>query len=54
MPIEIRELVIKVTVEEHQKVPDTGTPQSQHALKKGIIDECVAIVMAKLERQRER
>ena len=54
MPIEIRELQIKVTVgDEGQAAEGTAAPSSGEA-QEDIIKACVEQVLAILEKQRER
>lgn len=51
MPLEIRELVVKVTVDENQKNQDgIMTPQE----KKSLIDQCKRQVLKELERKARR
>jgi hypothetical protein len=57
MPVEIRELVIKSTINENKEVNDD--PNVNHSvnadkLKKQIIEECVEVIMEKLERKARR
>lgn len=53
MPIEIRELVVKITVEESQT--KKGLSEEELAeLKRKIIKECVDKVVSKLENQTQR
>lgn len=53
MPLEVRELVIKVTIEQ-----DAPTPPSDEkallAIKRAIIRECVEEVLVKLDKQAQR
>lgn len=53
MPIEIRELVIKVNIVEDQKADAVDT-QNLSDLKRQIIKECTEKVIAKLEKKSER
>lgn len=53
MPLEIRELVIKVTVEEHARKSGMDQKDLQD-LKNQVIKECVEKVMVKLENLSER
>lgn len=53
MPLEIRELVIKVTVEETTAKPATATEQLTNA-KADIVKECIEKIMRKLEQFNER
>lgn len=49
MPIEIRELVIKVTVDEKSKRSDSGMdPRELERLKEKIVKECMANIMQKM------
>lgn len=55
MPLEIRELVIKVTINEARgNNPDVLTQEKVLELKNKIIKECVEKVIATLERTNER
>lgn len=57
MPIEIRELVIKTTVNENKEVhedPNVEHNVDPNKLKKDIINECVEVIMRKLERKDRR
>ena len=58
MPIEIRELVIKVTVHEDSRRPTNApaafTAEAREQLRQEITDGCVREVLAQLRRQRER
>ncbi|SHM03950.1 DUF5908 family protein [Flavobacterium chilense] len=54
MPIEIRELVIKVNIVEDHKATDTVDSHNLSDLKRQIIKECTERVMAKLEKKSER
>jgi hypothetical protein len=53
MPIEIRELVIKVTIEDH-KGKKAVDAKDLHELKNKVVKECVDKVLAKLESISER
>jgi hypothetical protein len=53
MPLEIRELVIKVTVEE-ENTTSPSDEKTLFALKRAIIRECVEEVLLKLEKKAER
>ncbi len=54
MPIEIRELVIKVNVGS-EKPQQTGIgPDDLRKLKREIADECVRKVMQELQKRKER
>jgi hypothetical protein len=46
MPLEIRELIIKVTVEDQEK---RLTDKAMLELKKSIINECTEKILAKLK-----
>jgi hypothetical protein len=54
MPIEIRELVIKVNIVEENKGTDTIDTHHLSDLKRQIIKECTERVIAKLEKKSER
>jgi hypothetical protein len=54
MPIEIRELKIKVTVEENTKRKNVLDVKDIDALKNKIVKECVDKVMIKLNSLTER
>ena len=53
MPLEIRELVIRVTIEE-EHVPPAIDEKDLPVLKRAIIRECVEEVLAKLEKRADR
>ncbi|MBS1635986.1 MAG: hypothetical protein JST26_08680 [Bacteroidetes bacterium] len=53
MPLEIRELVVKITVEEQNAKRGLSEHELQE-LKKKIIKECVDKVIVKLENQLQR
>ena len=53
MPLEIRELVIKVTIEEENTTPPSDE-KALFAIKRAIIRECVEEVLVKLEKRAER
>ena len=53
MPLEIRELVIKVTVEEQQNPPAIDEKALQ-ALRRSLIRECVEAVLIRLEKSADR
>lgn len=53
MPIEIRELVIKVAIEERQQKPAIGQEDLQE-LKNRIVKECTEKILAKLHNLSER
>lgn len=57
MPVEIRELVIKSTINENKEVnndPNVEHSVNPNKLKKQIIEECVDIIMEKIERKSRR
>ena len=54
MPIEIRELVIKVNIVEDHKATDAIDTHNLSDLKRQIIKECTERVIAKLEKKSER
>lgn len=56
MPIEIRELVIKTTIEENNKKRDFSSVDSINIplLKEKIIEECIEKVLELMERKAER
>ena len=55
MPIEIRELVIKVTVHEDGRRPAAAVSAEALAqLRRELTESCVREVLAQLRRQRER
>ncbi|MEM0939792.1 MAG: DUF5908 family protein [Bacteroidota bacterium] len=51
MPLEIRELIVKVTVDAGASSNETGFT---HQDKKKLVDECVRKVMKELKSKRER
>jgi hypothetical protein len=53
MPLEIRELVVKVTIEENTVQPGTDETRLRQ-LKQSIIKECVEEVLMKLENLSDR
>jgi len=53
MPLEIRELVIKVTIEEENAAPPSDE-KALSAIKRAIIRECVEEVLIRLEKRAER
>ncbi|PYF75135.1 DUF5908 family protein [Pedobacter nutrimenti] len=53
MPIEIRELVIRVVIEKHP-VGETFNPEVIHHLKSEIIKECTAKIIQKIKKSTER
>ncbi len=54
MPLEIRELVIKVTVEEKANHINQNERIDKDELKKDIIKECVNLIMTKLDQISDR
>ncbi len=54
MPIEIRELKIRVTIEENSKRKNTLDIKEIDALRNNIVKECVDKVMVKLNNLTER
>ncbi|QJD96203.1 hypothetical protein HH214_10160 [Mucilaginibacter robiniae] len=53
MPLEIRELVIKINVESGYEKPAT-TDKDLNKLKAAIVKECTAAIMANIKAQRDR
>jgi hypothetical protein len=53
MPLEIRELVIKVTIGE-ENTPSPTDEKALLAIKRSIIKQCVEEVLIKLEKKAER
>jgi hypothetical protein len=53
MPLEIRELVIRVTIEE-ERLPPPADEKTLQTLKRAIIKECVEEVLTKLETRADR
>ena len=53
MPIEIRELVIRVSVDEKQKKTDTD-PRELSDLKNKIVKECMEKIMLKMDNLTDR
>jgi hypothetical protein len=53
MPIEIRELLIKVTIEEHVRKPGPD-PREWQELKNKIVRECMDKLLVKLTNPPER
>jgi hypothetical protein len=53
MPLEVRELVIKVTIEEENTTPPSDE-KALFAIKRAIIRECVEEVLVRLEKRAER
>lgn len=54
MPVEIRELVVKITVDETAAGQKAFSETELQELKKRIIKECVDKVVAKIETQVQR
>lgn len=54
MPIEIRELHIKINVDEGNKQQASSSPSKKKEDKKDMVAECVEQVMEILQRQKER
>jgi len=54
MPIEIRELKIRVTVDENSQKKNVTDIKDMEALKNKIVKECVDKVMSKLNNLTER
>ena len=54
MPVEIRELVVKITVDESGPGQKGLSETDWQELKKKIIKECVDKVLAKIENQVQR
>jgi hypothetical protein len=57
MPLEIRELIIRVTVNDNEvaSYPDSEEiNEKMQLLKDGIVNECVEKVMIKIEKMRAR
>ena len=54
MPVEIRELIIKVNIAEENKSRLSGDSKEILELKKQIIKECTEKVISKLEKKSER
>ena len=53
MPLEVRELVIKVTIEE-QRTPPPAAEKTQQTIRRTLIRECVEEVLARLDRRAKR
>jgi predicted metal-binding transcription factor (methanogenesis marker protein 9) len=53
MPIEIRELIVKITVDEAQSKKGLSEEELME-LKKALVKECVDKVLVKLENQVQR
>ena len=54
MALEIRELVVKVTVTEGATAPATQDPKTLEDLKRALVRDCVAEVLRQLEKLNER
>ena len=54
MPIEIRELKIKVTVDENERKRNNNEIRDIDALKNRIVKECMDKIMARLNNLAER
>ncbi|TDX01281.1 DUF5908 family protein [Dinghuibacter silviterrae] len=54
MALEIRELVVKVTVQEETKASLLEDPKVLEDLRRTLLRECVAEVMRQLEKMNER
>ncbi len=54
MPLEIRELIIKVTVKEDQFKNDEQLDMKLRDLKKEVIKECIDKISARMELLNER
>ena len=55
MALEIRELVVKVTVTEGGRPPAaTDDPKTLEELKRSLVRDCVAEVLRQLEKRNER
>ncbi len=54
MPIEIRELIIKTTIEDGTQNNKTEEPLNFAAFKERIIEECIERTMELIERKEER
>lgn len=53
MPVEIRELVIRATVES-QRAPESIAPESRDQELEDIVSQCVEQVLEALKREKER
>lgn len=53
MPLEIRELVIKINVQEQQQQQEI-TEEALKKLKDKIVNECLAKVIKKIEKSQDR
>ncbi len=54
MPIEIRELVIRVTIDDHKAKPSAPDAKELQELRNKLVKECVDKVLARLESLAER
>lgn len=54
MPIEIKELVVRATVDETARRPSDGEVQLDKETRRQIISECIEQVVTLLERKAER
>lgn len=54
MPLEIRELVIKVTIEEHPRKPTKDIAEKLESFKEELIRQCYERIINKLESHLER
>lgn len=54
MPLEIRELVIRVNIEEDNKKSNVEIKDELQVYKRGIIEECVEVILQKLEDKQDR
>jgi hypothetical protein len=54
MPIEIKELVVRITVQDKLLIPSQPTNALPSISVKAIVEECVEKVMEKLEAKLER
>ncbi|GGH69130.1 hypothetical protein HNQ91_002748 [Filimonas zeae] len=54
MPLEIRELVIKVTVEEKSGKPEADVEHTLQTLKAQVVNECLEKIVRKLENASQR
>jgi len=53
MPIEIRELVIRVAIEKYPQ-KESIAPEALQQLKNEIVNECAVKIMQKIKKSRER
>ena len=54
MSLEIRELIIKVNIEEGIKISDADLREQLREMEAGVIERCFEKVLKKLERSLER